>query len=59
MRKAVKKYEVYCCFCYAVVATFCMAVTRVCLHDVSLMYLCVESVHRVEGGAAGQHTWHT
>jgi hypothetical protein len=45
--------------CSAVVATFCRAATRVCLHDVSLMYLCVESAHGVEGGAAGQHTWHT
>jgi hypothetical protein len=50
---------VYCSVLYAVVATFCMAATRVCLHDVSLMYLCVESAHGVEGGAAGQHTWHT
>jgi ankyrin repeat protein len=32
----------------AVVATFYMATIRVCLHDVSLMYLCVESAHRVE-----------
>jgi hypothetical protein len=59
MRNAVnQKYEVCVLFCsrYAVVATFCMAATRVCLHDVSLMYLCVESAHGEEGGAAGQHT---
>jgi hypothetical protein len=36
--------------CSAVVATFCRAATRVCLHDVSLMYLCVESAYGVEGG---------
>jgi hypothetical protein len=61
MREAVnQKYEVYCCICcYAVVATFCMAATTVYLHDVCLMCLCVESAHGVEGGAAGQHTWHT
>jgi hypothetical protein len=58
MRNAVnQKYEVcIVLFCYAVVVTFFIAATRVCLHDVSLMYLYVESAHGVEGGAAGQHT---
>jgi hypothetical protein len=44
---------------YAVVVALYMATIRVYLHNVSLMYLCVESAHGVEGGAAGQHTWHT
>jgi hypothetical protein len=58
MRNAVnQKYKVcIVVISYAVVATFCMAATRVCLHNVSLMYLYVESAHGVEGGAAGQHT---
>jgi hypothetical protein len=60
MRKAVnQKYKVYCSVLYAVVATFCIAAIKVCFHDVSPMYLCVESAYRVEGGAAGQHTGHT
>jgi hypothetical protein len=46
-------------FCYAVVATFCMAAIRVYLDDVSLMLVRVEGAHRGEGGAPGQHTWHT
>jgi hypothetical protein len=35
------------------------AIIKVCLHDVSLMYTCLESAHGVEGGAPGQRTWHT
>jgi hypothetical protein len=45
--------------CSVVVATFCRATDKVYLHDVFLMYLCVESARGVEKGAAGQHTWHT
>jgi hypothetical protein len=41
------------------VATKLVATALVCFHDVSLMYLCVESAHGVEGGALGQRTWHT
>jgi hypothetical protein len=33
--------------------------SRVCLHDVSLMYTCVESAHELEGRAIGQYTLHT
>jgi hypothetical protein len=36
-----------------------LATDMACLHDVSLIYTCVESAHGVEGGAPGQHTWHT
>jgi hypothetical protein len=46
-------------FCCAVVATLYMATIRVCLHDVSLMLERVEGAHGGEGGAPGQHTWHT
>jgi hypothetical protein len=45
--------------CSVVVAISLVATDMVCLHDVSLMYNCVESAHGVEGGAPGQHTWHT
>jgi hypothetical protein len=45
---------VLCCVAIKLVAT-----ALVCLHDVSLMYLCMESAHGVEGGALGQRTWHT
>ena len=45
--------------CCAVVATFCMAIIRVYLHDVSLMLVTVEGAHGGEGGAPGQHTWYT
>jgi hypothetical protein len=52
---------VLCCvvLCCVVVATSCVAIGMICLHDVSLMYVCVESAHGVEGGAPGQRTWHT
>jgi hypothetical protein len=46
-------------FCCAVVAALYMATIRVCLHDVYLMLERVESAHGGEGGAPGQHTWHT
>jgi hypothetical protein len=46
-------------FCCAVVATLYMATIRVCLHDVSLMLERVEGAYGGEGGAPGQHTWHT
>jgi hypothetical protein len=36
-----------------------MATIRVYLHDVSLMLVKVEGPHGGEGGALGQHTWHT
>jgi cytochrome b len=36
-----------------------MATIRVYLHDVSLMLVRVEGAHGGEGGAPGQHTWHT
>jgi hypothetical protein len=36
-----------------------MATIRVYLHDVSLMLVRVEVAHGGEGGAPGQHTWHT
>jgi hypothetical protein len=61
MRKAVnQKYEVYCSvvLCSVVVALY-MATIRVYLHDVSLMLVRVEGAHGGEGGAPGQHTWHT
>jgi hypothetical protein len=44
--------------CSVVVAIY-MATIRVYLHDVSLMLVRVEGAHRGEGGAPGQHTWHT
>jgi hypothetical protein len=42
-----------------VVVAICMATIRVYLHDVSLMLVRVEGAHGGEGGAPGQHTWHT
>jgi hypothetical protein len=36
-----------------------MATIRVYLHEVSLMLVRVEGAHGGEGGAPGQHTWHT
>jgi hypothetical protein len=39
----------YCVF----VATLCLAIDMICLRGVSLMYVCVESAHRVEGGTPG------
>jgi hypothetical protein len=42
----------------AVIASY-RAIMMVCLHDVYLMYTCLESAHGVEGGAPGQRTWHT
>jgi hypothetical protein len=44
--------------CSVVVASFCRATDKVSLHNVSLVYTCVESAHRVEGGASGQHVAH-
>jgi hypothetical protein len=55
--KSMKCIVLFCCS--AVVATFCRAATRVCLHDVFLMLVRVEGAHRGEGGAPGQRTWHT
>jgi hypothetical protein len=46
-------------FCCAVVVALYMATIRVYLHDVSLMLVRVEGAHGGEGGASGQHTWHT
>jgi hypothetical protein len=45
--------------CSVVVATSYMNIGTICLHDVSLMYMCVNSAHGVERGAPGQRTWHT
>jgi hypothetical protein len=45
--------------CFVVVAISLVAIDMICLHDVSLMYTCVESAHGVEGGALGQRTWYT
>ena len=39
--------------CSAVLATFCIVPGRVYLHDVSLMYTCVESAYRTEEGVPG------
>ena len=47
------------CWCSVVVATFFRATDKVYLHDISLMYTCVESAYGVDGGAPGQRTWHT
>jgi hypothetical protein len=41
---------------YAVVVALYIATIRVYLHNVSLMYLCVESAYRVERGVVGQYT---
>ena len=53
----------FCCrvllSCSVVVAIFFVATDMICLHDVSLIYTCMESTHGVEGGAPGQRTWHT
>jgi hypothetical protein len=46
-------------WCSAVVAISLVAIDTICLHDVSLMYTCVESAYGVEGGALGQRTWYT
>jgi hypothetical protein len=46
-------------FWSVVVAISIVATYMICLHDVSLMYTCVESAHRVEVGALRQRTWHT
>jgi hypothetical protein len=47
-------------FSYSVVVVISLVATdMICLHDVSLRYTRVESVHRVEEGAPGQCTWHT
>jgi hypothetical protein len=62
MRNAVnQKYEVciVLLWCSVVVAISPVAIDMICLHDVSLMYTCVESAHGVEGGALGQRTWYT
>jgi hypothetical protein len=48
-----------CLFCCGVVVAIYMATIRVYLHDVSLMLVKVEGAHGGEGGALGQHTWHT
>jgi hypothetical protein len=45
--------------CCVVVATSCVAIGMIRLHDVSLMYIYVESAYGVVGGATGQRTWHT
>jgi hypothetical protein len=49
----------FCCVVLFVVAISLVAIDVICLHDVSLMYTCVESAHGVEGGALGQRTWYT
>jgi hypothetical protein len=50
------RYKVH----FGVVVAISLVVTDlVCLHDVSLMYTCVESAYGVEGRALGQRTWHT
>jgi hypothetical protein len=68
MRKAVsQKYKVYLIVvvvyvvlcCCPVVLTLYMATIGVYLHDVFLMLVRVEGAHGGEGGALGQHTWHT
>jgi hypothetical protein len=46
-------------FCCVVVVAIYMATIRVYLHDVSLMLVRVEGAYGGEGGAPGQHTWHT
>jgi hypothetical protein len=46
-------------FCCGVVVAIYIATIRVYLHDVSLMLVKVEGAHGGEGGALGQHTWHT
>jgi hypothetical protein len=48
----------FCFLCFLVVAISLVATDMICLHDVALMYLCVESAYGEEGGALGQHTWH-
>jgi hypothetical protein len=45
--------------CSAVVTTFYRVTDRVYLHDVFMMLVRVEGAHEGEGGAPGQHTWHT
>jgi hypothetical protein len=45
--------------CFVVVAILPVATDMICLHDVSQIFTRVGSVHRGEGGAPGQHTWHT
>ena len=42
----------------SLVATFCRATDKLCLHGVSLLYTCVESAYRVERGAPGRHVAH-
>jgi hypothetical protein len=46
-------------FCVTVVIALYRAIRIVCLHDVSMMYTCLESAHGVVGGSSGQRTWHT
>jgi hypothetical protein len=48
-------------FCCVVLFVLCSqrGSSRVCLHDVSLMYTCVESAHELEVRALGQYTLHT
>jgi hypothetical protein len=38
-------YKLMCIILSAVVIAFCRAIRVVCLHDVSLMYTCLESAH--------------
>jgi hypothetical protein len=46
-------------FCCVVLLVLCSqrGSSRVCLHDVSLMYTCVESAHGLEGGVAEEYVW--
>jgi hypothetical protein len=48
-------------FCCVVLLVLCSqrGCSRVCLHNVSLMYTCAESAHGLERRALGQCTWHT
>jgi hypothetical protein len=54
----VAKDQVYCSVVLSVLRSQ-RGSSRVCLHDVSLMYTCVESAHELEGRALGQYTLHT